>query len=182
MRDWNSLPLLLKTTVRVPCTHTQAATHTHTHTHTFIHARICKHTKAAACTRVHKCTYTHAHAHKGNSMHTHTRTYTNKHANKCSSICTHRHTHYIPVHVCTRLTSTRLCACTTQSGFFSGSSTRSPIGFEPFVRETLRNGAPPDVVSMDAPCSPHTHNTHTLTHHLIHHHYYCVGTCAWLRA
>jgi hypothetical protein len=78
MRDWNSLPFLLKTTVRVPCTHTQAATHTHTLTHTFTHARICKHTKSAACTRVHTCTYTHARAHKGSSMHT--RAYMRVHA------------------------------------------------------------------------------------------------------
>jgi len=37
-----------------------------------------------------------------------------------------------------------------QSGLFSGPVTKSPIGLEPFVRETVRHGAPPEVVGASA--------------------------------
>ena len=41
-----------------------------------------------------------------------------------------------------------------QSSFFMGNTVKSPIGFEPFVRETYRNNAPPEVLGTQPPARP----------------------------
>ena len=41
-----------------------------------------------------------------------------------------------------------------QSSFFMGNTVKSPIGFEPFVRETYRNNAPPEVLGTQPPALP----------------------------